>query len=220
MEYAKWETKENMEKSLPLNKINRDIEIKSSGLPMAYDEEYLYTDSRFSHSMVIGSTGSGKTQTVTLPMLEMACRAGENVLVQDNMGELYEHTKEMFINSGYKVYKLDFNSFDDSSGWNPFYLAHCYYNDGNILNAMDIIEDIAHYLLVDKYDFGGDSFWINSVINYFTGLVLYSFENCKNVDLHSIYELDARINNNVSDFLNELDKDQSGCVAEGSDQSV
>lgn len=214
MEYARWETKENMEKSIPLNKINRDTEIKSSGLPMAYDEDYLYVDSKFSHSMVIGASGSGKTQTITLPMLEMSCRAGENVLIQDNMGELYEHTKDMFKENGYNVIRLDFNNADNSSnGWNPFQLAYNFYKNKNTTGALDLIEDIAHYLLVDQNDFSGDSFWINSVVSYFTGLVLYLFENNNEVNLQSIYDLDSKVKDNVSEFMNKLDKEKLAYIS-------
>ena len=213
MTFAKWETKENMEKGLPLNKVNRKSEIKQSGLPMAYDEEYLYTDSKFSHSLVIGSTGSGKTQTITLPMLEMASMAGENVIVQDNMGELYEHTKKLFIDKGYNVIRLNFNNSDESMGWNPFMLPYKLYKEGNIDKAMDLIEDLVYYLLVDEHDFGGDDFWINSVIDYFTGLILYSFENNTEVTFKSLYDLDDYIRNNHKEFLEKVDTNSNSFIS-------
>ena len=212
MTFAKWETKENMEKGLPLNKVNRKSEIKQSGLPMSYDEEYLYTDSKFSHSLVIGSTGSGKTQTITLPMLEMASMAGENVIVQDNMGELYEHTKKLFVDKGYNVIRLNFNNSDESMGWNPFMLPYKLYKEGNIDKAMDLIEDLVYYLLVDEHDFGGDDFWINSVIDYFTGLILYSFENNTEVTFKSLYDLDDYIRNNHKEFLEKVDTNSNSTV--------
>ena len=61
MNFAKWETKENMKKYIPLIGVNWNTEVKSSGLPMAYDDNYLYISDRLNHSLVIGSTGSGKT---------------------------------------------------------------------------------------------------------------------------------------------------------------
>lgn len=207
MEFAKWETKDNMINNVPLNKVNRETEITRSGIPIYYDEEYLYVDSKSAHSIVIGSTGSGKTQTITLPMLEMAAMAGENVLVQDNMGELYEHTKDMFIEKGYKVIKLDFNNTTESTKWNPFDLPSKMYKSGNIDRAMDLIDDLAYYLLVDEHDLHVvDDFWINSVISYFTGLVLYLYESNKEVTFNSLYELDNEIRKDSKAFLDTLDE--------------
>ena len=88
MNFAKWETKENMKKYIPLIGVNGKSKIESSGLPMAYDDEYLYITKRLNHSLIIGSTGSGKTQTVTLPLLELANKAGESVVVHDTKSEL------------------------------------------------------------------------------------------------------------------------------------
>ena len=207
MEFAKWETKDNMINNIPLNKVNRESEVTCSGIPILYDDEYLYVDSKSAHSIVIGSTGSGKTQTITLPMLEMAAMAGENVLVQDNMGELYEHTKDMFIEKGYKIVKLDFNNTTESTKWNPFDLPYKMYKDGNMDRAMDLIDDLAYYLLVDEHDLHVvDDFWINSVVSYFTGLVLYSFENNKNVTFNTLYELDNEIRKDSKSFLDSLDE--------------
>ena len=44
-----------------LTPVRYDSEIKKSGIPMMYDENNLYIKDDEAHTLVIGSTGSGKT---------------------------------------------------------------------------------------------------------------------------------------------------------------
>lgn len=205
MNFSKWETKENMKKLIPLVGVNDKSEIKSSGIPIDYDAENLYISDKPSPNLIIGSTGSGKTQAITLPMLELAARAGESVVVHDTKNELYEYTNETFKSKGYNIIRLDFDDPRDCHCWNPFELPYRLYKEGNKDKAQELIEDIGFYLLNDLND-TSDKFWINSTIDYFTGLTLYSFENKENINLNTIFEIDLEIRNNSKEFLNNIDK--------------
>ena len=59
MNFAHWETEENMKKYIPLVGVNGKSEIESSGLPISYDDYNLYITKTLRHSLVIGSTISG-----------------------------------------------------------------------------------------------------------------------------------------------------------------
>lgn len=205
MNFAKWETKENMKKLIPLIGINGNSEVKASGLPIDYDEENLYITSSLNHSLIIGSTGSGKTQAVTLPMLELAARAGESVVVHDSKSELYETTYEKFKSRGYQIIKLNFDDARECNHWNPIELSNRLYKEGNKDKAQELVEDLGFYLFNDLTD-TSDPFWINSTIDYFTGLTLYCFENEEDVNLTTVFELDSQIREDSNGFLKKLDK--------------
>ena len=66
MKYARWSTVEEMKKYV--KGVNLETGVKKSGLPVMYDDNFLYIDDRECHSLIVGSTGCGKTQSVTLPM--------------------------------------------------------------------------------------------------------------------------------------------------------
>ena len=212
MNFAKWETKENMEKNIPLIGINGKSEVKVSGLPMMYDDKYLYILERLNHSLVIGSTGSGKTQTITLPLLELANKAGESVVIHDTKNELYETTYERFKENGYNIIRLNFDDAMDSNNWNPLDLPCRLYKEGNKDKAQDMLEELAFYLLNDLEEVNADPFWINSAINYFTGLTLYAFENEKEVSLTTIRDLDIQVKESGKDFKDKLDKKSSAYI--------
>lgn len=202
MNYSKWETLEEMKNVM--EKITLDSKVNRAGLPIAYDDDSLYIVGREGHSLVIGSTGSGKTQTITLPMLELSLRAGESVVIHDTKNELYDLTNEKYRNNGYNVIRLNFDDSIETSHWNPFDLPFKIYKEGNTDKAIDLIEDIAYYLFNDEESKNSDPFWINSAIDYFTGLTLYAFEHYNKVTLDTINEVDELIRNEEEKFLKDI----------------
>lgn len=206
MNYARWETEENMKKYIPLIPVDGKEELKTLGLPILYDNSNLYITEKLNHTLVIGSQGSGKTQVITLPLLELSRMAGESVFVQDMKNELYGMTKDKFKESGYDVIKINFDDLKESNMWNPFDLAYKLYNDGNEDKAQDMLEEIGFYLLTEEDESNLDPFWTNSAINYFVGLSLYAFENKKEVNFTTIRDLDILFRENEDIFKDKFDK--------------
>lgn len=202
MNLKHWEVKDNM----GLRAVNNNSEITKSGIPMAYDEENLYINSGNNHTLVIGSTGSGKTQVMTLPLLELSRRAGESVVVHDTKNELYDATAEKFKESGYNIIKLNFDDARESNSWNPLELPNRLFKEGNVDKSQDLIEDLGFYLLNELTEVNSDPFWSNSAISYFTGLVLYLFNNEESVSLTNIKDLDIKVQENPEEFIKGIDK--------------
>ena len=88
MAYSRWATVEELKSKL--TPISYDFEIKKSGIPMMYDDNNLYVKDDETHTLVIGSTGSGKTQSTMLPQLRLAIKAQELFIVHDVKGEIYD----------------------------------------------------------------------------------------------------------------------------------
>ena len=185
MSYARWATKEEVAKRLDAVDLKNGV--NKAGIPIAFDEKYLYVDTKEAHSMIIGSTGSGKTQTTILPMIKLSMLAGESIVINDPKGELYGKCAENLKKRGYNVIVLDF---DDSK--------------------YGSLEDIGYYLFYDAKEKDSDPFWINSTINYFVGLALYLFENAKadEANLSSIFQLSNNLNRdgNAAKFLDKIDE--------------
>ena len=213
MNFARWETLNNMKELVPLQEIKGTKEIKSFGLPMAYDEKNLYIDSRGGSSLIIGSTGSGKTQTITLPLLKLSLLAGESIIVNDGTDEVYKETFEMFKENKYNIIKLNLDDCVNTNHWNPLELAKKFYDEENFDKSTQIIEDLGFYLLNEKEDKNVDPFWINSAVSYFTGLCLYALGKEKEINLVKIYDIDEMVRENPEKFLKTLDKHSSTYIS-------
>ena len=73
------------------------------------------------HSLVIGSTGSGKTTTFINPMIQLlgASSCGSSMIMTDPKGELFDLHSGFLKSRGYDVMVLDLRDTYSSSRWNP-----------------------------------------------------------------------------------------------------
>lgn len=208
MSNARWATKEEVAKRL--DAVDLKAGVKKAGIPMGFDDNYLYVDTKEAHSMIIGSTGSGKTQTTILPMIKLSMMAGESVIINDPKGELYEKCAENFKRKGYNVIALNFEDARYGNTWCPLKTAYDLYNSDKKDKAIKSLEDIGYYLFYDAKEKDFDPFWINSTINYFVGLSLYLFENAtaEETNLSSIFQLSNYLNrdDHAVKFLEKIDE--------------
>lgn len=208
MYYARWCRDSEMQEAL--TKIDLNKEVTTSGIPIMHNNDCLYTPKNDAHTLVIGATGSGKTQTTILPQTKLSLLAGESVVINDVKGEIYQRTAHNFKEKDYQLIVLNFEDPTLASSWNPLQLPYEFYKQKNTDKAITLIEDLGYYLFSDLENKESDSFWTNSTIDYFTGLTLYLFEHAslEEINLNSVYNLanDLSEENTATKFLQQLDK--------------
>ena len=101
------------------------------------------------HSLVIGSTGSGKTTTFINPMIQLLAttNCGSSMIITDPKGELFDLHSKYLKDRGYDVLVLDLRDTYSSSRWNPLEPIWDMYRE--YLKAGSGI--IAHRDSMDKY---------------------------------------------------------------------
>lgn len=205
MNYARWATKEEMLKVL--KKVDINSNIQSSGIPMGYDEDNIYIKDDISHTLVIGAPGSGKTQAIMLPQVRMAIKANESFLINDVKGEIFKEVGGELKKQNYNIIVLDYANLEKGDCYNILDFPYDLYKNSNKDKAIELLENIGYYLFHD-YNDTSDTFWENTAIEYFVGLVLYLFENAKReeINLNSVFSLSTQINDNIKKFVDSLDK--------------
>ncbi|WP_169728743.1 type IV secretory system conjugative DNA transfer family protein [Williamsoniiplasma lucivorax] len=121
------------------------------------------------HQIIIGSTGSGKTQKTILPTIWTNSRlkdfidekTGEKInnkpsfVITDPKGEIFDTTKMDLEAQGYDVKVLNFKDPFKSMGWNPlsqtlkFYTLAITYNQNNIKKILNKKDEKSEKLLLD-----------------------------------------------------------------------
>lgn len=200
---SRWANLDEMKKKFV--KISCEDEITKSGLPMMYDDDGIYVDQSESHVIVVGATGSGKTQATLLPESRLAIRAGESIVVNDIKGEIYESLKKDLEKNDYKVIKIDLSNPNKSNNFNLFSLPFMLYKNKEKDKAIEVLEKSVRYIAMDSNNNqNSDPFWEISATNYFVGIILYLFENSDEVPtLKDAYKLAMDFDEKI---INTIDK--------------
>ena len=151
----------------------------AGGVPLILKENEAWVDDGEYHTLVIGATGSGKTQTVIKPTVKLLAKNGESMIITDPKGEIYESTASMLREKGYDVQVLNFRNPQAGSGWNPLTLPYHMYKSGNQDKAIELLDDLALNILYDSSNANADPFWEKTSADYFSGVVLGLFEDAK-----------------------------------------
>ncbi len=201
---SRWMTNKEIKKEFKIWNIGSKL--KSGGIPVTYlNGKYYYCDS-FDHTLIIGSTGSGKTQCEIFPLIFNLGYADESMVINDTKGELYCYTSNFLRKQGYNIKVINLREAFASDGWNPLHLAYKYYKMDNIDLAGDIIENFAKSLT--KNLSSKDMYWEKSATAVLTALCYGLIEDAHSedeVNLYSLYNLLVEHGSKTIDRFNSLD---------------
>lgn len=173
--YSRWCKDKEMKATLHEIDPKSDT-VEHAGLVVINDGKKLWVDDGEAHNVIIGATGSGKTQCVVFPMIKVLAKAGESMVLTDPKGELYEKTSEMLRDKGYNIIILNFRDPQKGNAWNPMMLPYQKYKGGDMDKGVELLDDLALNILYDEKN-TGDPFWEQSSASYFTGLTLGLFDD-------------------------------------------
>lgn len=176
--YSRWATDKEMKQHL--KKVDPKLETSDvAGIPLINNGKEIWVDAGEWHNLVIGSTASGKTESIVQPMVKTLAKAGESMIITDPKGEIYERNANELREKGYNIVLLNFRNPQNGNCWNPLTLPYSLYKAGNIDKATELLDDLAKNILYDETSKGQDPFWENTSADYFTGLSLALFEDAK-----------------------------------------
>ena len=197
--YARWAKKGEIRKDL--KKVDpKAYTADAAGLVVMNDGKELWVDNGEAHNIIIGATGSGKTQAVVFPLVQSLAKKGESMIITDPKGEIYEQTATMLRERGYNIILLNFRSPQNGNGWNPMSLPYNLYKEGNTDKAIELLEDLALNILYEEKNGNADPFWEKSAADYFTGLALGLFEDAT----------EEQINLNSMNLMSSLGEERFG----------
>lgn len=108
---------------------------------------YLYDKDQ--NAVVIGGSGSGKTQRVLIPSIVENANLKAlkpNMIVIDLKGEILKFTGSTLVNNNYKIISINLENTEESEQWNPLSLIYSTYESGNKKLAIQMINDIIENL--------------------------------------------------------------------------
>lgn len=121
---SRWATDKELKDNLYAIKEKHLSLAKKSGIPLAYRNGKFYVDCTTTHSLILGTTRSGKTQTFVLPFIYLLASCGtlkskQSIVVNDPKGEIMENTYNILKNNGYNIVVLNLKDTTRTSSFNP-----------------------------------------------------------------------------------------------------
>lgn len=187
--YSSWAKEKDIKEQSNVECVHpTDEVVNAAGIPLINDGKNIWVDNGEYHNLVIGSTGSGKTQTIVKPMVNLLAKKGESMIITDPKGEIYKYSASYLKEKGYRIIVLNFREPQRGNSWNPLTVPFKYYRDGNQDKAIELLNDIALNIIYDPSNKNESDFWEKASAAYFSALALGLFKDAKEeeVNLNSI----------------------------------
>lgn len=199
--YSRLMTEKEMKKDYGIKKVHlKDDTYDAGGIPIINNGVDAWVDdSGQPHSLIMGASGSGKTQALMYPYIKILGRHGESMIVTDPKGELYEECGNMLKEKGYRIILINFRDPKEGAAWNPFSYPYRIYKEGDVDKANELLQDLASNILIDPNN-KAEPFWEQTASNFFTGLSLGLFDDAT----------EEEININSINMMAEVGEDRYG----------
>lgn len=122
------------------------------------------------HTLVLGSTGSGKSRRLVLPSIANLILERESIVVTDPKGEVYLYTMKFLEKQGYTVKVIDFNDPSKSDSYNPLQPTIDAINDNKINEAISLARELVTILAPSNDK--GEKIWTNGERSVITSAIL------------------------------------------------
>lgn len=172
---------------------------EKSGIIIAHENGRYYIDSETIHSLIIGTTRSGKGQTFVMPMIRHICysKTKHSLVMNDPKGELLENCYGMLIENGYTVVVLNLRDTEMSSLWNPLQVIIDEYvyarkNNKDLSKCIKLITSLADTF---THNAQSDPIWPESAKSLLIAMILYLLQQgyekkcIEKVSMYSVYQM-------------------------------
>jgi len=173
---------------------------KKSGIPFIQNGERRILNNLY-HSLIVGEDEIQKENKIISPMIEQIISAEESFVINVKSNNLYKKFESELKNQGYETICLNFDDPTNSDGFNILELAFESYKKGNKDKAIEILENMGHYMFYDESAQNVDPFWTNCATSLFIGSALNLFEKENDITLDKIGKIVDTIK------LDDIDKD-------------
>lgn len=197
---------------IPSKKIE---EAEISGTPVAYIHGNYYVDPKNNHTLCIGSTGTGKSQTMALPMARLwaSTKDKHNVIINDPKPEILLKTYSIFEENGYDIVILNLRDTDKSSCWNPLSFiideyVYCRKTGKEMSLVSEYIDTMANQLTQNPKS---DPIWPSAAKSLLKAMILYMIELGYDTDTLSKVTM-----YNIHNFFVEYGSDVMRILPDGS----
>lgn len=197
---SRFQTVKETNKSLTVWQIGTPI--KQAGIvlgtPNQTDFKTAWIDADDKMTLVVGTTGSGKTRRLVYPTIYALSHAAESMVLTDPKGEIYNRTAGYLQKKGYDIKVIDYRKPGWGNFWNAMEPVNVAIKRGDITEATSQAWSIANMFVYQKpgNNHGGESIWKDGAESVIAALILVvameaTHENQRH--MYSVYKMLAEL---------------------------
>lgn len=130
------------------------------------------------HGLIIGKTGSGKTQNIIIPTIIFNAYSLHKpaMIITDPKGELFASQSKLLQDQGYNIKVLDLKNFQIGDFWNPLLLIFKLWKEKEYGEAQRQIDVIVNTIcpIPPKTN---DPHWVSTAQNFIKGIIFALLED-------------------------------------------
>ena len=153
-----WTPTEEVKNHLKAVSLKEQGEIPAGGMPVISKGNTAFIDDEDGHTAIIAASGMKKSICCFMPLITMLARAGENMIITDPKGELYNRTAGFLKHRGYNVKCLDFRTLDKDC-FNVLQYAASVYRNEDKNKGLLLLSDFVNALAEEQRHRAKDPFW-------------------------------------------------------------
>ena len=194
--YSRFSETKELEKTFEWMDYESDSKVCKGGLSVETKSDLegnvtaALVDGTDTNTIIISSTGAGKTTRTLSPYMINCTMAEEDLIIHDPKGELYKFFHNILVEHGYEIMVINLRDPSTGDRYNLLQRAAKLYKSGNKGRALEIVKDIGHTIfasIVDK----DDPFWTDSAVSLFMCyfMVACDLYEPQFVTVHAIYRI-------------------------------
>lgn len=150
------------------------------GFPVSRYEDKIFIDDSPVNNLIIGTTRSGKGETVVFPLIDIYSRAKEkaSLVINDPKGELIAASSDTLEKRGYRILLLNLLNPMNSMSYNAMQLIIDAYEKDRYSEAQSLCSTLTYTLYYKPS--AKDPFWQNSAMSLVNALILAVIDECFN----------------------------------------
>lgn len=184
---------------------------EKGGFVLQADGKRMVVSTNDTHSLTVGSTGSGKSYSAVAPtgLNIIKSKSKDSLIVIYPKGEYMPWYKKELEKQGYKIIHINIRNENISNHYNPYKRTSEFYTNGDIKAARNKMEDINKQLVKPYLQNVNDAYWENTVTKFYSGscdiiyqIAKYKAERTAKDDIKN--ELEKVMDSMSDDEINEL----------------
>lgn len=190
---SRWMTTKEMDKKTTRWKFGEVVQKGGIVVGVMLKKAYAWIVDLDLHTLIIGTTRSGKSRRLVMPTIWQLAHAGESMVLTDPKGELYEKSHRFLKEKGYNVVFLDFREPGRGNRWNPLHPVVDALKRDKPSEAAQQANSVAHmFVHQTPGSKKGDQTWNNgaeSVISALSLAVAIEAPDDKQKHMTSVYKM-------------------------------